>query len=364
MEQTVATIAEHLHESLIGDGTVLIRNVNNLDAVQEGEVTFAEDARHLAQAMGTHAAAIIVPLEVTELHGRPGIGVKNPKLAFAMVLDLFHPAAAATGVIHPSAVLGEDVQLDGLVDIRANAVIGNHVRIGAGTTIEAGAYVGDDVSIGELCLMGPNTVIYHHTRIGHRVRIHGGSVIGGDGFGYVFHEGRHVKVPQVGDVRIEDDVEIGCNVCVDRATVGSTIIRRGTKIDNLVQIAHNNQIGQHVIITGQGGLSGSVTIGDYAVLGGRTGVTDHVTIGERAQVGICSVVTKSVAPGEAVWGYPARPVRDAKHQLASIARLPKILKALTNLLQRVGRSEARIEQLEHGGTAAEGAGHLNGRAAR
>ena len=182
-------------------------------------------------------------------------------------------------------------------------------------------------------------VIYRDTHIGHRVRIHGGTVIGGDGFGYVFHQGRHVKVPHVGNVVIEDDVEIGCNVCVDRATIGSTLIKRGTKIDNLVQIAHNDRIGEHVMITGQVGFSGSVTVGNYAVFGGKAGVVDHVSVGERAQVGAGSVVTKSVPAGETVWGFPARPIRQMKEQMALLSRLAALLTALG---QRLSALEARL----------------------
>ena len=350
MEQTLGDIAKYLKGRLIGDGATLIHGVNTLEAVQQGEVSLADSPGRLAQALATPASAIIVSSSVGEIGGKSGISVLNPKLAFALVLDLFHPSVIPEGHVHPTAVLGKQVQLGDHVSIEAHAVLRDGVSIGRGTTVEAGAILGEGVTVGEQCLIGPNTVLYRQTHVGDRVRIHGGSVIGGDGFGYVFHEGRHVKVPQVGNVVIENDVEIGCNVCIDRATIGSTLIRRGTKIDNLVQIGHNNRIGQHVIITGQGGFSGSVTVGDYAVFGGRAGVTDHVTIGERAQIGLCSVVTKSVAPGETVWGYPARPIRDTKHQLASMARLPGILKAVAKLLQRVGQSEARIKQLEHGGS--------------
>jgi len=346
MEQTVEAIARHLKGRLIGDGATLIHGVNTLEAVQPGELSFADTPRRLAQALATSASAVIVCSDVGELGGKSGISVSNPKLAFALVLDLFHPAVIPEGHVHPTAVLGERVQLGEGISIRAHAVLGDEVSVGRGTIIEAGAVLGDGVSVGEQCLIGPNVVIYRQTHVGSRVRIHGGTVIGGDGFGYVFHEGRHVKVPQVGNVIIEDDVEIGCNVCIDRATVGSTLIKRGTKIDNLVQIGHNNRIGEHVIITGQGGFSGSVTVGNYAVFGGRAGVTDHVTIGEGAQVGLCSVVTKSVAPGEAVWGYPARPISSAKHQLASLARLPAFLKHLTRLLARLGRVEQQVVNLE------------------
>jgi UDP-3-O-[3-hydroxymyristoyl] glucosamine N-acyltransferase len=346
MEQTLEALASYVKGRVIGDGAIRIHKLNSLDAVQEGELTFVEDARRLPEALGTKAAALIVTSSITELKGRSGISVADPKLAFARLLELFHPTVPAEGVIHPSAVLGDDVQLGEHVDIRAHTVIGNRVRIGRGTIIEPGTFIGDDVTIGEQCLLGPNVVVYRQTIIGDRVSIHGSSVIGGDGFGYIFHEGHYVKVPQVGNVVIEDDVEIGCNVCVDRATIGSTLIQRGTKIDNLVQIAHNNRIGQHVIMAGQVGLSGSVTIGSYSMLGGKAGVVDHVTVGDRSRIGAASVVTKSVGPGEAVWGYPARPLQEAKRQMALIARLPELLKSMTRLLSRLGQTETRLERLE------------------
>ena len=346
MERTLRSIAELLNGQLIGDGSMLIQGINSVEAAQEGELTFAEDSRYLAKAMTTKASAVIVSSEVRDLGGRSGISVQNPKLAFALALDLFHPVASSMSGIHPSAVLGEHVQVGDQVSIRAHAVVGNDVSIGRGTTIESGVHIGDGVMMGEQCLVGPNVVLYRQTHIGHRVRIHGGSVIGGDGFGYVFHNGRHVKVPQVGNVVIEDDVEIGCNVCVDRATIGSTIIKRGTKIDNLVQIAHNDRIGEHVIITGHVGFSGSVTVGNYAVFGGKAGVVDHVTIGDRAQIGAASVVTKSVAPGEVVWGFPARPIREAKHQLAALTRLSSFLERVGSLIARLSGVEKRLEDLE------------------
>ena len=346
MEQTVAALARHLKGRLIGDGATLIHGINTLEAAQEGELSFADTPQHLAQALATPASAVIVPAHVQALGNKSGISVSNPKLAFALVLDLFHPSVVPEGHIHPTAVLGDHVQIADHVRIHPYAVIGSGASIGYGTTVEAGASIGEGVTIGERCLVGPNTVIYRQTHIGSRVRIHGGSVIGGDGFGYVFHEGRHVKIPQVGNVIIEDDVEIGCNVCIDRATIGSTVVKQGTKIDNLVQLGHNDRIGKHVIIAGQGGFSGSVTVGDYAVFGGRSGITDHVTIGERAQVGLCSVVTKSVAPGEIVWGYPARPINSTKHQLAALARLPLFLKSLAKLVAQAGLVEKRLRRLE------------------
>jgi UDP-3-O-[3-hydroxymyristoyl] glucosamine N-acyltransferase len=346
MPQTLEALAKLLHGRVIGDGTTLIHDVNNVDAVRLGELTFAEDAKRMAQALATPASGIIVPASVNELKGKSGISVQNPKLAFALALELFHPSASAATGVHPTAVVGNDVQLGEGVCIRAHAVIGDGVRLGRGTIVESGVHLGEGVTVGEDTLIGPNVVIYRQTHIGHRVRIHGGTVIGGDGFGYVFHEGRYVKIPQVGNVIIEDDVEIGCNVCVDRATIGSTIIKRGTKIDNLVQIAHNDVIGEHVVMTGQVGLSGSVTVGNYAAFGGKAGVVDHVTIGESAQVGAGSVVTKSVAPREVVWGFPARPIRDTKHQMASLVHLPAFVKHIARLLARLTAIEERLTTIE------------------
>ena len=348
MEQTLEALARHLKGRLIGDGRLRVHGVSSIDYVQPGELTFAEDARRLAQALSTRAAAVIVSSDVRELGGKSGISVENPKLAFALVLELFHPAPVSAGGVHPTAVLGERIQLGEGVSIRAHAVVGDDVHLGRGTAIESGVHLGDGVTVGEQCLIGPNVVIYRQTHLGDRVRIHGGSVIGGDGFGYVLHEGRHVKVPQVGNVIIEDDVEIGCNVCIARATIGSTLIKRGTKIDNLVQVAHNDRIGQHVLMAGQVGLSGSVTVGNYAVFGGKAGVVDHLTVGEGAQIGAASVVTKPVAAGEVVWGYPARALRSAKHQLASLGRLPGALRRIAGLDAKLREAEERLDRLEQG----------------
>lgn len=326
MERTLASLCALVQGEIIGDGATVIRGVRGADEVQAGELTFAEDAKHLAAALATPASAVIVSKQIEHLGGRPGIRVDNPKFAFALLLALFNPERLPTSGIHPSVVRGHNVVLGEGVALAAHVVLGDEVVIGRGTWIGPGVAVGDRATIGADCRIDPNVVIYRDTQIGDRVLIHGGTVIGGDGFGYVLHEGRHVKVPQVGNVVIEDDVELGCNVCVDRATIGSTVIRRGTKLDNLVQIAHNDRIGQHVLMSGQVGLSGSVVVGDYAVFGGKAGVVDHVTIGPGARIGAASVVTKNVASGAAVWGYPARPLQRMKEQMAALARLPGLLR--------------------------------------
>ncbi len=340
MEQTLEALAKYLKGRVIGDGATLIHSVNDIAAVQAGELTFAEDAGRVTQALATPASGVIVSADITDLRGKSGISVQNPRLAFALILELFHPTVATVPGVHPTAVLGQGVHLGDEVAIRAYAVLGDDVRIGRNTVIESGVHLGDGVTIGEGCYLAPNVVVYRQAIIGNRVRIHGGAIIGADGFGYVFHEGHYVKIPQVGNVVIEDDVELGANVCVDRATLGSTIIKRGTKIDNLVQIAHNDHIGEHVIMAGQVGLAGSVHVGNYAAFGGKSGVVDHVTIGDGAQIGAASVVTKSIPPKERVWGFPARNVQDTKHEMAALTRLPDLLKRVADILRRLTALEA------------------------
>ena len=347
MERTLADLCTLLHGELIGDGGTVIRGINSFDDVGKDELTYADTRQHLARALASQAAGIVVSRDVASLEsGRAGIRVEHPKLAFLLLLELFHPEIAPAAGVAPSAVVGKRVRLGRGVAVHPNAVIEDEVTVGPRTTIGAGVFLGTGVTIGEACVVHPNVVIYRGTQIGDRVRVHGGSVIGGDGFGYVFHEGRYIKIPQVGNVVIEDDVEIGANVCVDRATVGSTVIRQGTKIDNLVQIAHNDQIGKHVAMAGQVGLSGSVVVGDYVVMGGKAGIVDHVTVGRGAKIGAASVVTKSVPDGAAVWGFPARPTADVKRQMAGLGRLDALLRSVRELVARMHRSETRIAKLE------------------
>ena len=346
MPHTLLAIHELVGGELEGDGKQLITGVSTLEQAAPGQAAFAEHDRYVPQVTATQASVIIVAPGFPSLKGKTLLRVDNPRAAFLKLLQLFAPAPSIHAGIHATAVVSPQATLAPDVTVGECAVIREEARIGSGTIVDSGVHIGRGVAIGERCRIGPNVVLMDGVRLGDRVIIHGGSVIGGDGFGYVWVEDRHVKIPQLGTVVIEDDVEIGCNVCVDRATLGSTLIRRGTKIDNLVQIAHNDVIGEYVSLTGQVGLSGSVTVGNRAMFGGQAGVVDHITIGENARIGAATPVTKDVRAGETVWGFPARPAQRTKRELASLAQLPKLLPRVRDLLAQLRALQSRVGTLE------------------
>ena len=325
---TLRSVQAHVGGTIVGDPDAGITGVNSLEAAGAGELAFAESDTYAARARQSRASVIIVSPTFPALEGRTLLRVTNPRLAFAKVMPLFHPQRRRATGINRHAVVAPDAQLGAGVTIRECAVIRSRARIGCETFIETGAHIGEGVTIGEQCFIGPNVVIMYGCRIGHRVIIHGGTVIVADGFGYVWTDGHHLKIPQLSNVIIEDDVELGANVCVDRATLGSTIIRRGTKIDNLVQIAHNDVIGEHVSMSGQVGLAGSVRVGNRVMFGGQAGVADHLSIGDDARIGAGSGVIKDVPPGQTVWWFPERPIQRVKQELASLTFLPRIVKQL------------------------------------
>ena len=295
-----------------------------LDEAVETAVSFLANPKYHEKAQHSGAGLIICDPQ-TPLEGLPRLVMQNPYWGFAQVTGLLHPEptpAWSEGPIHPSATLGEDCHIGPGVTIGANTVLG------ARCILHPGVHIGDDCVIGEDCECFSGVVLYRRTRLGDRVRIHANSVLGSDGYGYVMVNGRHEKVPQVGFVEVGDDVEIGAAVTIDRGALGPTRIRKGTKIDNLCQIAHNVQIGEHCLIVSQTGISGSTSLGDYVTLAGKVGVVGHIHIGSRSIVGGNSVVAKSLPEGSFTTGFPARPHRQWMECQAALNRLPGILRKL------------------------------------
>jgi len=317
------------------DASMKIRGAAAIADAGEGEVTFFGNAKYLPQLKASRATVALVPADFAESISAIAIRVENPSLAFAQLLEKFAPGQIcfAPGV-HPSAVLGRDVLLGENVSIQPFAVLEDGVQVGANTVIGAHGYVGHEVRIGSDCRFAPRVTIGARCVVGNRVILHSGVVVGSDGFGFEFSGGRHVKIPQTGIAQVDDDAEIGANTTIDRARFGRTWIQEGTKIDNLVQIAHNVIIGKHCIIVSQTGISGSTKLGNYVTLAGQVGVVGHIEIGDQVVVGAKGGVSKSVGPKKVLWGSPVSgPIREAKEQLAAVRRLPKLQKRVVRVEQ-------------------------------
>ncbi len=307
-----------------------------------GDVTFFGNARYLPALKKCQATCALVSEDFAEEILPVRIRVANPSLAFSQVLEQFAPAPIINPPgIHPRAFVAEDATVAEGASIAPNAVIEPGACIGAGSFIGAGAYIGHGAIVGEGCTILPNVTIRERCRLGNRVTIHSGTTIGSDGFGYEFANGRHAKIPQTGIVEIGDDVEIGANVAIDRARFGRTIIGEGTKVDNLVHIAHNVVIGSHSLIIAQVGISGSARVGNYVTIAGQVGVVGHIEIGDGAIIAAKSGISKDLAAKSVVWGSPAVPLRDAKEQLAIIRRLPQLVARVRKLEQLLGSPEKK-----------------------
>lgn len=336
----LSDLAKLVNGVVIGDSKIEIKGIKGLDDVGPGEITMAATARVLETAVQSKAAAIIVPANVTEVP-KPAIQVPNPRLAFAQILHYFYPPLVCKPGIHPTAVIGENFKGEGC-EIGAQVYIGANVTIGKGSIIYPGAVIEDGVVIGEHTIIHSNVVIRKDCRIGNNVQIHAGTIIGADGFGYVTDKGKHFKVPQVGIVVIEDDVEIGANVAIDRSTTGVTLVKRGTKIDNLVQIGHNCVLGEDCLLCGQAGMAGSAKLGDRVTLAGKAGVVGHVLIGHDSVIAACSLAINSLPPNSYVSGIPARPHAEDMRIQATSGRLPELLKEIRELQKKVAELEERV----------------------
>jgi UDP-3-O-[3-hydroxymyristoyl] glucosamine N-acyltransferase len=346
MKMTLKEIAEVIDGEIIGDATVEITGISGIKEAKEGEIAFIANPKYLSLMKITCASAIIT-FKGVENAPKPIIRCENPSLAFAKLVSLVAPNKDRhlTG-IHPDAVIGKKVKLGKDVALGAYVVIEDEAEISDGAVIYSGTYIGHHAKIGKNTLIYPNVSIRERVEIGDRVIIHSGTVIGSDGFGFATVRGVHHKIPQIGTVVVEDDVEIGSNVTIDRARFDKTIIGKGTKIDNLVQIAHNVVIGEHSIVVAQTGISGSTVIGRDVILAGQSGIVGHITIGDGAIVAAQAGATKSVPPDTKVSGYPAKPHHIAKRVNACLQRLPELFKKFRKLQERIEVLEKENQELK------------------
>ncbi len=341
---TLSEIASRIGAELQGPGSITVTGVAPIESAAKGEITFLGNRKYRKFLGTTRASAVIVPPDFSsEVKGTALIS-PNPNFCLFQVLKLFHtkPENLPTG-IHSAALIGRNARLGKDVAVGPYAIVGDSCAVGDRTVICAGSVIGERSSVGDDAIIYPNVTVGPRTVIGSRVILHPGVVIGADGFGFAFEGGVHHKIPQVGYVVIEDDVEIGANSAVDRATLGVTRIGKGTKIDNLVQIGHNVTIGENTVISGQAGVAGSTHIGSGAWIGGQAGFAGHIEIGDGAMVGAQAGVTKSVPPKAMVSGYPARPHANSKRIEAAQAKLPELLKKIRDQEKRIESLEKRIE---------------------
>jgi UDP-3-O-[3-hydroxymyristoyl] glucosamine N-acyltransferase len=339
MSRKLGEIASYLQAELVGDPSIEITGIAGIEEAKAGDLTFLANPRYKAFLEKTQASGVIVGKEV-EKAKVPLIRHKNPYFAFSQAMNLFFETQKEyPESIHSTAVLGKNVKLAKKIHLGPYVVVEDNVELKENVTVLAGSFIGANTIVGENCLIYPHSTIRENVEIGKNVIIHSGAVIGSDGFGYAKEKGIHHKIPQIGKVIIEDDVEIGANVTIDRATLGATRIGKGTKIDNLVQIGHNVVIGENCIIVAQVGISGSTRIGNNVVIGGQVGIGGHIKIGNNVMIGGQSGVTKDVPENSIVFGYPAREIKKTKKIEACLSRLPEYIKRLKEVEEKLKERE-------------------------
>lgn len=340
--QYVREIAGLLDAVFEGDGDLEISAAASIESAGPSEISFIGNRKAFSQAEQSRAGCLIVPPGFPNPTGRTVIRAAQPRSAFATVVARLHPKTPPPPGIHPTAVVSPTAKIAPGCSIGPHAVIGDGARLGSGCVIGAGSVVDARVMLGQGCLLYANVTVYADVEIGERTILHSGCVIGADGFGFVLTPRGYGKFPQIGRVSIGNDVEIGANSCVDRAALGVTSIGDGTKLDNMVHIGHNCQIGRHVVIAAQTGISGAVVVEDYAVIGGQVGIGDKARIETRAVVGSGSgiLTSKIVRSGEVVWGTPARPLKKYLRQLAAVGRIEELREELAALRKQISESPA------------------------
>ena len=343
-------LARRIGAVVRGDGSRRVRGVAGLEDAGPEEIAFYTNARYRAELSRTRAAAVIVAEDEAQLvpGGAAPLVAAQPYVAFAKASAIFHPEQRPPVGVHPTAHLGVGAEVDPTASVGARCVIGPGSRIGARSVLHPGAAVLDEARVGADCVLWTGAVVRERCVLGDRVVLQPNAVVGSDGFGFAFDLGgdgegpSHRKVPQAGIARIEDDVELGACTCVDRATLGETVVGRGTKVDNLVQIGHNVRIGPLSLIVAQVGISGSTEIGAGVVLAGQVGIVGHIKIGDGARIGAQAGVSNSVPDGATYTGYPAMPHRDWLRTMAALPRVPDLVKLVRKL-------EARLAELERSG---------------
>ncbi|HTZ11389.1 MAG TPA: UDP-3-O-(3-hydroxymyristoyl)glucosamine N-acyltransferase [Candidatus Margulisiibacteriota bacterium] len=344
MRKTLQEIARAVGGEVVGDGDIVITGVSGIKEAQEGDITFLANPKYYPLLDKTHASAVVTSLEVSG-SSKPLIRTDNPSLAFTKIISLVSPVETRHPKgIHPTVILGKGVSLGKGVAIGPYTVLEDRVSVGENSIIYPGCFIGHSTKIGSGCLIYPNVSIREEISIGDRVIIHCGTVLGADGFGYISIKGKHHKVPQMGTVEIGNDVEIGANVTVDRARFEKTVIGSGTKIDNLVQIAHNVIIGEDSIIVAQAGISGSDIIGKGVTIAGQAGLSGHLSVGDGATVAAQAGVTKSVPPNTVVSGYPARKHETAIKVNACVQNLPRLYDNVADLKKKIEELENKLKE--------------------
>lgn len=339
----LSELAEMLHGEAIGSDV----NITGLSAVElssSNDLTYAESSKYLKQALQTQCAAVMVGEQPDEPVTKPLLVVTEPKQAFISLLNIFSQRPKHITGIHPTATISDNATLGQGVSVGANAVIEDYVTIGNNTVVYAGVYIGVDTKIGNECVIYPNAVIMDGVTLEDRVIIGPGCVLGADGYGYQFTGREHMRIPHIGGVYIESDVELGASVCIDRAKTGNTRVGMGTKVDNQVHIAHNVQVGKLCLIVAQVGIAGSSKLGDGVVLAGKVGITDNITVGDGAVVGACAVVSRNIDGGGRYLGYPAIKHSEEMRIEAARMRLPEMLKKLRELEKAVNEIQSKINE--------------------
>jgi len=341
MNRKLKELAQWVDGTVVGDGEIEISGVASVEEARQGQITFISNPKYLPHLSKTQASAVIVSKEVTQAD-KPLLCVTDPESAFAKVLTLFSVQPYQPKGIDPKAWISPTARLGKDVTVYPFVYIGDRCSIGDRATFYPGVFVGEDSAIGEDSILYPNVSVYAGTVIGKRVILHGGVVVGGDGFRYVKEGKRNVKVPHVGIVEIEDDVEIGANATVDRATLGKTIVRRGVKIDNLVMVAHNVVIGEDSVIVAQVGIAGSTKIGSNVTLAGQVGVAGHIEIGDNAMVGAQAGVIHDLPGNQGYHGSPALPQREYIRAITTLPKLPEMRKTVLDLEKRIKKVEEAL----------------------